>query len=292
MGDADKFFDEVRQLIDAGLDRFVPANTTEPVRLYEAIRWSLFGGGKRFRPALVFAVGKVFGADDELLIRTAVAVEMVHTYSLIHDDLPAMDDDDFRRGRETSHRRFGEATAILAGDALQALAFQVISNDESLAESTRVRLVSGLANAAADMVSGQQRDLDAEGKLLSLDEIRNVHRSKTGSLIRFSALAGAIIAEANQLELKAIAEYGSALGLLFQITDDLLDVTETSEMLGKTAGKDVYAGKATYPAAIGEAESRKLAATVYAEAEAALKQIERPVELLRSVAEFILYRHS
>jgi len=286
------YFSEVRKLVDSTLDELVPSNDREPSRLYQAIRWSLFGEGKRFRPALVIAVGRVFGAPDAKLLRTAAGIEMIHTYSLIHDDLPAMDDDDFRRGRETCHRRFGEATAILAGDALQALAFQAISDDDSLSENTRIKLVSGLANAAADMVSGQQRDLEAEGRQLTLEEIGQVHRSKTGSLIRYSAMAGAIIAGANEPDLNAIAKYGSSLGLLFQITDDLLDVTQTSETLGKTAGKDLAAHKATYPSHFGIEKARDLANELYLSIIADLTIIERQTDLLKEMADRTLKRQA
>lgn len=285
------YFSEVRKLVDSTLDQLIPSNDREPSRLYQAIRWSLFGEGKRFRPALVIAVGRVFGAPDAKLLRTAAGIEMLHTYSLIHDDLPAMDDDDFRRGRETCHRRFGEAAAILAGDALQALAFQAISDDDSLSENTRITLVSGLANAAADMVSGQQRDLDAEGRQLTLEEIGQVHQSKTGSLIRYSAVAGAIIAGANEPDLNAIAQYGSSLGLLFQITDDLLDVTQTSETLGKTAEKDVSSQKATYPSLFGVEKARQLAEKTRMEAIDQLKTLETSTILLQSIAEFVNSRN-
>src|SRR5687768_6799919 len=196
MPDLGSFFLDVSEQLDAALDRLSPAATSPPEKLHEAIRWSLFGGGKHLRPALVFAFGRAFGATDAPLVRTAAAVEMIHTYSLIHDDLPSMDDDDLRRGRQTCHRKFGEATAILAGDALQALAFQVIAEDDGLPAETRVELTSRLARAAARMVTGQQLDLDAEGQEASIDLIETIHRNKTGALIGFSAEAGAIIANA------------------------------------------------------------------------------------------------
>ena len=292
MIDVGSFFEEARNLVDSELDRLVPEPGREPARLYEAIRWSLFGNGKRFRPALVFATGRIFGAPETKLVSAAAAVEMIHTYSLIHDDLPAMDDDDMRRGRETCHKRFGDATAILAGDALQALAFQVISEDKSLSVNTRLALVSGLANAAAAMVYGQEQDLAAEGIELSLQEIDRMHSAKTGSLIRFSVTAGAVIAGADKSELSAISNYGLGLGLLFQITDDLLDITQTSKTLGKTAGKDAHARKATYPAALGEKETRRLAKRIYGEVVGELEKINRPNGLLTEIAEFILIRES
>jgi geranylgeranyl pyrophosphate synthase len=215
---------------------------------------------------------------------------MIHTYSLIHDDLPAMDDDDLRRGRATCHKKFDEATAILAGDALQALAFQTVTEDEHLSERVRVRLVTELARAAAKMVDGQQLDLEAEGEKISLRELKTIHRNKTGALISASARAAAIVAGAGGAELEAITNYALSLGLLFQITDDLLDVTETTEVLGKTAGKDLTAKKATYPAFYGIEETRALAEKVYLEAVGSLKNIEADTDLLEDLAGFILNR--
>jgi geranylgeranyl pyrophosphate synthase len=261
--------------------------------LHEAVRWSLLAGGKRFRPALVLAVGKIFGASNEKLLKTAAAIEMIHTYSLIHDDLPAMDNDDLRRGRPTCHRKFSEATAILAGDVLQTLAFQTIAEDENLSAQIRVRLISELALSAgtpAGMVAGQQFDLEAEGKSISVEDLKRIHQMKTGALICAAARAGAIVGEAGERELRAITDYAAHLGLLFQITDDLLDVTQTTEALGKTAGKDARAEKATYPAFYGIEKTRKLAETLRAEAVGALDEIEKPTLLLRDLADFILRR--
>ena len=254
------------------------------------MRWSLFGGGKHFRPALVFAVGRTFGASDEKLVRTAAAVEMIHTYSLIHDDLPSMDDDDLRRGRETCHKKFGEATAILAGDALQVLAFQVIAEDEKLSIETRLELIRGLSRSAARMVVGQQHDLEAEGKELSLDEIEAIHVNKTGALIAFSAKAGASIAGAAVEEVEIVSKYAEGLGLLFQITDDLLDVTATTEVLGKTAGKDLAAEKATYPKVLGLDATRDKIDEVSVRTASLLDQLPVETGLLRSVAEFLVSR--
>jgi len=254
-----EFFAEVSALVNAELDWLIPEKGTGPVSLRDAIRWSLFGGGKHFRPALVFAVGRTFGATDEQLVRTAASIEMLHTYSLIHDDLPSMDDDDLRRGRATCHKKFGESTAILAGDALQALAFQAIAEDTRLPVETRLNLIDGLSRAAAKMVVGQQLDLEAEGKSLSLAEVDNIHANKTGALIAFSAAAGGMIANISGSVSDDIEEFGRSVGLLFQITDDLLDVTESTEQLGKTAGKDAANEKATYPALVGiDATSRAI----------------------------------
>ena len=288
-----QFFEDCRAQVDKALDSLIPKAETEPQKLHKAIRHSTFAGGKRFRPALVLAVGKTFGALPEKLLRTAAAAEMVHTYSLIHDDLPAMDDDNLRRGRATCHKKFGEATAILAGDVLQTLAFQAISEDENLADKIKVRLVSELAKSAgtpSGMVAGQQFDLDAEGNGFSIEKLEQIHQSKTGAMICFSARAGAIIAEASEIELEAVSNYAERLGLLFQITDDLLDVTQTTEVLGKTAGKDLTAQKATYPALYGIEKARDLAVQTHAEACRELEKIEKDTEILRLLVDFILAR--
>ncbi len=292
MSDLENFFSHCAQIVDKRLDLLVPSAGTAPSRLYEAIRWSVFAGGKRFRPALVLAVGNVFGAGEGKLLSTACAVEMIHTYSLIHDDLPAMDDDDLRRGRATCHVKFGEATAILAGDILQPLAFQAIGADAQLSDKIKVGLISELAVAAARMVDGQQLDLDGEGKTISIEDLEKIHQNKTGAMISAAARAGAIIAEAGETELEAVTNYASKLGLLFQITDDLLDVTQTTEVLGKTAGKDLTAEKATYPSLYGIEETHKLAEKVHAEAIDELNNIEKPTGLLRDIARFILDRKS
>jgi len=284
------FFADTSRIVDETLDKLIVCARIEPKRLHEAVRWSLFAGGKRFRPALLLAVGKTFGANENKLLRSASAIEMIHTYSLIHDDLPAMDDDDLRRGRATCHKKFDEATAILAGDRLQALAFQTIAEDKKLSDKVKVKLISELAHSAAKMVDGQQLDLESEGKAISIEKLEQIHRNKTGAIICVSARAGAIIAEASERKINAISKYASALGLLFQITDDLLDVTQTTEVLGKTAGKDVSAAKATYPAFYGIEETRKLAGKIHAEAIEPLNEIGRNASLLKDLADFILSR--
>jgi geranylgeranyl pyrophosphate synthase len=293
MSKLETFFAECRQRVDASLDKIVPADETEPKKLHQAIRWSLFAGGKRFRPALVLAVGRIFGAVEEKLLRTAAAIEMIHTYSLIHDDLPAMDDDDLRRGRETCHIKFDEATAILAGDCLQALAFQTIAEDESLSFEIRVKLIAEIARAEGTpfgMVAGQYFDLEAEGKSISIEQLERIHRSKTGAMIVVSAEAGALIGDASADEYKAVTNYAERLGLLFQITDDLLDITQPTEVLGKTAGKDLRAEKATYPSLYGLEIARELAQEIHSEAVEALSQINRDTGILRELVDFILHR--
>jgi len=287
------FFEEVRQSVEKCLDDLIPRSNLAPERLHEAIRWSAMAGGKRIRPALLIATGRVFGAPPGSMIRTAAAVEMIHTYSLIHDDLPAMDDDDLRRGRATCHKQFDEATAILAGDVLQTLAFQAIAGDENLTPATRVRLISILAEASgtpAGMVAGQQLDLDAEGHDISGPELEQIHRLKTGALITAAAKAGAVIGGASDAELEAIEQYAAKLGLLFQITDDLLDVTQETGVLGKTAGKDVAAEKATYPGRYGIEAASSKAASVCDDARADLLPVDRDTQMLTAIAEFVLHR--
>jgi len=288
------FFAQCRALVDAELNRLIPAETIEPTAVHTAIRWSVFAGGKRFRPALVLATGETFGASTDLLLSTACALEMIHTYSLIHDDLPSMDNDEMRRGRATCHVRYGEATAILAGDALQTLAFQTIAEDERLLPETRVRIISELARAAGTpggMVAGQAHDLEAESREVGGDELERIHRQKTAALIIAAARCGAIIAGTNQQELEGVSEYAAHLGLLFQITDDLLDVTATAENLGKTPGKDARSKKATYPALYGIEPARQRANEVHEEACAALDRLDRSTILLQSIADFILRRN-
>jgi geranylgeranyl diphosphate synthase, type II len=286
------FFNDVRILVDSTLDELVPSNDIGPTRLYQAIRWSLFGEGKRFRPALVIAVGRCFGASDEKLVRTAAGVEMIHTYSLIHDDLPAMDDDDLRRGRATAHKKFDEATAILAGDALQAMAFEAIAGDESLNEGLRLRLVGELSVAAGQMVAGQQLDLEAEGKSVDIDSIEKIHKGKTGALIGFAVRAGGMIASADDDGMGILRAFGDKLGLLFQITDDILDVTSTSAKLGKTAGKDLASKKATYPEVLGLERARKLAKNIEVDAVTVLGELRVKHALLTEICSYVSDRTS
>ncbi|CAN5317427.1 (2E,6E)-farnesyl diphosphate synthase [soil metagenome] len=287
------FFAVVTSRVDKTLDELIPSADVAPTRLHAAIRWSIFAGGKRIRPAILTAVGQVFGAEPGRMLKTAAAFEMIHTYSLIHDDLPAMDDDDLRRGKATSHKQFGEATAILAGDVLQTLAFKVIADDDSLSADTRVELISLLAAASgtpSGMVSGQQLDLDAEGRSLSIDEIELIHGQKTGALISAAALAGAMIGDASAEEEDFIRNYAEKLGLLFQITDDLLDLTQSTETLGKTAGKDIAAEKATYPSYFGIEKTRERALSIRDAACADLYCLEKETVLLREFTDMIISR--
>ncbi|HEX8190795.1 MAG TPA: farnesyl diphosphate synthase [Pyrinomonadaceae bacterium] len=288
------YAERVRAAVEAELDRLVPAESADPPSVHAAIRWSLFAPAKRFRPLLVLAAGETFGAARENLIRTACAFELLHTYSLVHDDLPAMDDDDLRRGRPTCHVKFGEAAAILAGDALQTLAFQTVAGDETLDAHLRVRLVAELARAAGTpegMVAGQAHDLAAEARDdVRGEELELIHRRKTGALIAAAARAGALVAGAGEREVGAVSAYADDLGLLFQITDDLLDVTASASDLGKTPGKDARAQKATYPALYGLEAARLRAHKVFESARAALDTIRTPTPMLRGLARLVLER--
>src|SRR5215207_4355261 len=293
-GEVRAYAERVRADVEAELDRLVPVESADPPAVHAAVRWSLFAPAKRFRPLLVTASGETFGATPRRLIRTACAFELLHTYSLVHDDLPAMDDDDLRRGRPTCHVKFGEAAAILAGDALQTLAFQTIAEDETLDASLRVRLVAGLARAAGTpegMVAGQAHDLAAEARAdVDGEELERIHRRKTGALIAAAARAGALIAGAAGRQVEAVNAYAHDLGLLFQITDDLLDVTASASDLGKTPGKDARAPKATYPALYGLEAARERARRVFESACAALDAVHTTTPILRGLARLVLER--
>jgi len=251
------FLEEAQALVNAELDRVLPSEAGEPRRLHEAMRYAIFAGGKRLRPAIAIATCRAVGGEVSDVLSSACALEMLHTYSLIHDDLPAIDDDDLRRGRPTCHKAFGDATAILAGDALQTEAFRVLVEETPRAE-TIVPLVAELANAAGTqgMVGGEIADIEAEGAPPELARAQWIHDRKTAALFRASAVMGAIAGGADDAQRTALAAYGTALGLAFQIVDDILDETQDAETLGKSPGKDRLARKMTYPAAIGLEASR------------------------------------
>lgn len=273
---------------EAALERYVSGWEGAPASLLEAVRYSLFAGGKRLRPALALGAAEVVTGQDTPALPVACALEMIHTYSLIHDDLPAMDDDDMRRGRPTCHKVYGEATAILAGDALLTMAF------DAAAETGSSALIQVLARAAGagGMVGGQQMDLEGEGKKLGLHGLQQIHRAKTGALIRASLVCGALAAGANATQVKAFGRYGEHLGLAFQITDDILDVTGAEAVIGKRVGKDESRDKSTYPALLGLDESRARAADAVAQAIEALKVFGDDAENLRNLARFVMDRDS
>src|SRR5512140_1352415 len=257
-----EIIEEGRAATDAALERLLPAGTEYPPSIHQAMRHSVFAGGKRLRPTLCREAARLIaGCVPEGIEELGAALEMLHTYSLIHDDLPALDNDDLRRGRPTCHKAFGEATAILAGDALQTYAYEVMANLKCPAEA-RARVIGEVARGTGTiegMIGGQVMDLEAEHKRPDAQTLEYIHRSKTGALITASLVAGAIYAGAPAQEVERLRAFGRAIGLAFQIADDVLDVTQSSEQLGKTAGKDVSSEKATYPALFGIEKSREMA---------------------------------
>ncbi len=257
-----------------------------PPRLLEAMRYSLLAGGKRLRPALVLGAADLVAGRDEMALPAACAIEMIHTYSLIHDDLPAMDDDDLRRGRPTLHKAYDEATAILAGDALLTMAFDMA------AQAGRVDIVREIAQAAGvrGMVGGQQLDMEGEGRGLGLEELRRIHAHKTGALIRASVRSGAMLAGAGAEQLAALSVYGEGIGLAFQIADDILDVTGTEEKLGKRVGSDASKSKSTYPALMGLDGARQFAEETVRAAVGALDAFGTEADDFRELARFIVER--
>jgi len=282
---------------DAVLARTLPADTQPPVELHRAMRYAVLGGGKRLRPLLAYATGAAFAAPLEKLDAVAAAVEIIHAYSLVHDDLPAMDDDALRRGRPTCHIVFGEAMAILAGDALQALAFEVLANDPAtdVDATTRLDMLRTLALACGShgMAGGQAFDLAAVGQKLDAAELERMHVHKTGALIRASVRLGALAAGCTDAStLSALETYGHCVGLAFQIRDDLLDIEVATEQLGKTAGKDAAANKPTYPAILGVDASRAELAALTARALAAVELLGAAGEPLRDLARFVADRTS
>jgi geranylgeranyl diphosphate synthase type II len=282
--------------VNAWLERLVPSEAVEPKILHRAMRYSLFAGGKRLRPVLLLSSGEALGAETEDLMPAACAIEMIHTYSLVHDDLPAMDDDDLRRGRPTCHKAFGEAVAILAGDALLTRAFQVLASDSPLRDSARqVQVIREIATGAGTvdaLIGGQVADIENEGKQTDEATLEYIHRSKTGAMIRASVVCGAIIAGASPDQLKKLGCYGERIGLAFQVADDILDVTSTSEQLGKTPGKDQAALKATYPAIHGLARSKQHMRELVDEAIECLPGLNVQTRMLEEIARFIIARSS
>ncbi len=280
--------------INAALPGFVPEESTPPATLHKAMRYSLLGGGKRLRPVLVLTSGEACGASPAPLMSVACAIEMIHTYSLIHDDLPCMDDDDLRRGRPTCHKVFGDAMAVLAGDALLTHAFLTLADAplHAAARASLVREIAAAAGAGRGMVGGQVEDLEGEGRSLTLAEVEGIHRAKTGALIRASVVAGGITAGASSETLSALGLFGERIGLAFQIVDDLLDLTQTSEQLGKTAGKDLAAHKSTFPALLGVDASRLRATQLLEEANEALSPLGAKARRLHEIARLLVERRS
>ena len=282
-----------RSLTDAALDRLIPLETQHPESIHKAMRHSVFAGGKRLRPVLCMEAGRmVAGTLPNKIEELGAALEMLHTYSLIHDDLPALDNDDLRRGRPTCHKVFGDAIAILAGDALQTQAYEVLARVECPAES-RVRIIEEIARGTGTidgMIGGQVVDLEAEQTRPTAEMLEYIHRSKTAALIAASLVSGGLYAGAKENEVKKLRGFGQAIGLAFQIVDDVLDVTQTSEQLGKTAGKDTAAQKATYPALFGVEESLRKADSLVNAALSELDSFGERAETLKELARFLVER--
>jgi len=296
--DASAVLSAIREEVDAALDRALPVETAWPATIHRAVRYSLFAGGKRIRPALVVASGEAVGGARADLVPLACAVEMIHTYSLIHDDLPAMDDDDLRRGKPTSHKVFGEAIAILAGDALLTRAFHLLSelpegSDEArLRRRVRAAAVLGEACGTTGLIGGQVMDLESEGRSIDAADLERLHRAKTGALLSACVRGGAILGGADDAGLERLTRYASAIGLAFQVVDDVLDATEDAEHLGKTAGKDEAARKATYVSVHGLDAARRLASSLRQEALDAVAPLGARGDLLAAIARLIVDRHS
>jgi geranylgeranyl diphosphate synthase type II len=290
-----EYLAQKRFAVDKALESLVPPAKTFPPKVFEAMRYSLFAGGKRVRPIFALASAEALGAKTSGLLPIAGALELIHTYSLIHDDLPAMDDDDLRRGRPTCHKVYGEAIAILAGDGLLNRAFEVLSDPRRLKTVTAVRLIAimreiSLASGVFGMVGGQVVDMESEGKDVDLPTLEYIHTHKTGALIRASVRTGAIYAKASEKRLKALTRYGERVGLAFQIADDILDIVGSREEIGKDVGGDLKKGKKTFPSFYGLEESRRRAKEVADQALAALNGFDRKADPLRELATYIVTR--
>jgi geranylgeranyl diphosphate synthase type II len=284
-----------QRTVDAALDRWVPAETDNPPTIHRAMRYSLFAGGKRIRPLLAIAAAEAISDAPVGIESAACVLELIHTYSLIHDDLPALDNDDLRRGRPTCHKVFGDAMAILAGDALLTLAFEVLAKLEGVDSERCISLVRELATASGTvggMIGGQVNDIEGEGKFPTAHLLDSIHRAKTGALLRASVRMGAIYAGATEEQLNALTNFGEHVGLAFQIVDDVLDVEQSSEALGKTAGKDAQQKKITFPAVYGIDRSREMAEQERLEAHLALKMFDDRAERLRELADVIVRRNA
>ena len=296
MQSLETYLESQQQRVEAALDRYLPAPDAYPPTLSEAMRYSVFAGGKRIRPILLLAAAGAVGGDSEAVLPAACALEFVHTYSLIHDDLPAMDDDDYRRGQLTSHKVFGEAVAILAGDALLTHAFEVMAAPDltnRFAPAVLLEATHCLARAAgfSGMVGGQVVDMASEGRAVSLDVLEYIHRHKTAALLAAAVTIGGLLGGGSAEQVAALKRYGQTIGLAFQIADDVLDVEGDSAALGKQVGQDEKHGKATYPALLGMEASRQRAAALLNEALAALSDFDVAAERLRQLARFIVNRN-
>ena len=288
------FFEEDRQEVEAALEQLLPPENTPPPSIHRAIRYSVFAGGKRIRPILCLEAAGIFAAEPRAAIPVACALEFIHTYSLIHDDLPALDNDDLRRGKPTCHKQFGEATAILAGDALLTLAFETLAG-APVEPARRVAVIREVAVAAGTrdgMVGGQVADLEAEGREVAPEMLEYIHRSKTAALIRASVVSGALCGGAGEADVARLRRFGESIGWAFQVVDDILDVEESSAALGKTAGKDQAQRKATYPALYGLEKSHQMARELATRAIGELTPYGERAARLRELAEFLVLRRA
>ena len=292
MTDLQKYLPARIKLIDQALNRHLPKATVKPVTIHKAMRYSIFVGGKRLRPILCLAAAEACGGQPANALPHACAVECIHTYSLIHDDLPCMDDDDFRRGQPTSHKVFGEGVAVLAGDALLTVAFEILARSRETSRYKMPALIKELAVASGSLwlIGGQVADLEGEGKKLGGEELKFIHRAKTAALLTAAIRLGGMSANATAAQLKNLTVFGQSVGLAFQVIDDILDVTQTSEKLGKSAGKDVAAQKATYPAIFGLEKSRKEAHRLTLQAREALEPFGAKGATLNALADYLLKR--
>jgi len=291
----ERYLEECRARVNAALNAYLPHENVQPELLHAAMRYAVLGNGKRVRPVLVYAAGEALSAPVEALDTPACAVEMIHTYSLVHDDLPAMDNDDLRRGRETCHRKFDEATAILAGDALQSLAFRILTQEKSMQADAETRICMietlALASGSRGMAGGQALDLAATGREINLTELENMHIHKTGALIRASVKLGTLqAADADPEQIRGLDHYSKCIGLAFQVVDDILDVEGDTQTLGKTKGKDQASNKPTYPSLIGLESSRRMAERLRQEALDSLETLDTKADPLRWLAAYIVER--
>ena len=283
---AQEYLSRVAKDAEAKFDEHLPPVTDRPCRLHEAMRYSMFDGGKRLRPGLAKAAFDMFGGKGDKIWLATSALEMLHTFSLIHDDLPCVDNDDFRRGKPTSHKKFGEATAVMAGDALCIQAFELMGR---AGNAKAIEVLARLLGTYG-MIGGEMTDIECEGKEVNLEIVDYIHYHKTAALIEASLLVGALLAGASEGDMEIIRNYGKSIGLAFQIVDDILDIVSTTEELGKDAGSDIEKGKATYPSIVGLEKSRERAKELYEESIRALDALPYDTQILRAIASFIITR--
>ena len=292
--DLKKYLRKNARLVDRALGKYLPNARTKPATIHQAMRYSLFAGGKRIRPIITLAAAEACGGQSAEAMPLACATECIHTYSLIHDDLPSMDNDDFRRGRPTSHKVYGEGIAILAGDALLTQAFEIAGQAKGWPRYSHAAIIEEISKTAGSLqlIAGQVADLEGEGQPLTLAQLRYIHERKTSALLTCSARLGGMSANCTPTQLKALTTFGYHVGLAFQVIDDILDVTQTTEQLGKTAGKDQATAKATYPAIVGLEKSKKIANDLTVKAFNALKPFKGKAVALEAMTEYLLRREN